>query len=431
MSQNQSKGAAISLLFISPAIGLYNGIKYLDWKNRKVIIVLFFIIYGSLLTYGEGADANRYMDLLTTYDTMTFSEFLLWLKHIITFDPLPGSPSDVYIHVLSFFTSAVLGMHGLFFPIVAAIYGYFYANAMSKILVWEKGFKMTVAIVLIIILFIIHRSVGNFQTVRSWTGMWILFNGVLGYHQTGKKKYIFLMMITPLIHFAYFLIAIPAFLALFIKKIPAKALIGLYFLSFFTTLNTSKVVNLSEDNSLAQTKVRSYYREDESGEGIDPIALREEKSNASWYAKYGKTDSVYYGGHAFAIFLIVGGYFKNKMSRLEIGLFGTGLCMAILANLGSFSYAFYSRSMANAVIYILGAVTLLALRGGLDFRNSKNPILLETLKWIAILLFFPKIIYFFADLLVMTSSLMLAMPFLGWFDEELNISIREAIQQFL
>lgn len=431
MRSNQTKGLSIALLFLSPVIGLFSAVKHLEWKNKKLVIILFIVMYGSLLQYGEGADAAAYMRLLNNYDHMSFSEFFLRLEHIITFSPLEGSPNDVYAHVLAFFSASILGMHGLFFPIVAFIYGYFYVKAMSKILVWERGRKLALPILLIVILFIIHRSVTSFQTVRTWTGMWVIFNGVYGYHQTGKRKYLFLMCCAPLIHFAYFVIGIPAFFALFVKKIPAKAIIGIYLISFFTNFDPGNIVDASQDNSLAETKVSAYYRQDESGEGIDPIAVRMEAGNSVWYAKYGKTDAVYYGGHAFAFLLILSGYFKKKMTQLEVGLFATGLLTATLANFGAFSYAFYSRTMANAVIYILAVVTIMALRGAFSFSDTRNPRLMRFLNWVCILIFVPKMVFFVSELLVMSSIFILGLPFIGWFDSTMNVSIREMIGEFL
>ena len=260
--------------------------------------------------------------------------------------------------------------------------------------------------------------------------MWVLFNGVLGYHQTKNKKYLFLMLCAPLIHFAYFAIALPAFFGLFYKKVPFFVIIVVYFVSFLGTLNGGGVIDLVEDNKMAKSKVSTYYREDKFGTSFDPIKDRKEITQSVWYAKYGKTDAVYYGGNAFAFFLILTGFYR-KLKPLESALFVTGLLTAILANLGSFSYAFYSRTMANAVLYILACVTLFSVRGALDKTANKKYFLLNFFKWICIIIFIPKIVYFIANLLQFTSLFILGFPFIGWFWESVNISIRELIEQFL
>ncbi|OIQ21438.1 MAG: hypothetical protein BM557_04070 [Flavobacterium sp. MedPE-SWcel] len=427
MKENQTKGLSILLLLISPLFGLFCGLKYLSWQNRKLIIILFFVIYGSLLKYGAESDAAVYVNLLELYSDMSISEFFLRLKHILLLDPLPNSPNDVYVHCLAFFSAGVVGTKAIFFPIVAGIYGYFYVMAMSKILKWENKKQVTLLLLSVAFLFIIHRSITSFQTVRTWTGMWILFNGVLGYHQTKNRKYLFLMFAAPLVHFAYLVIALPVFASLSYKKIPGIAVISLYILSFFTTLNPGGILNVSKDNSLAEEKVGAYYRENKYGESIDPIMERREKSNAVWYAKYGKTDSVYYGGHAFALFIILGGFYRKRMTPVEVGLFTAGLLTATLANFGTFSYAFYSRTMANAVIYILATVVLMTTRGAFQFNTVLNPRLTKFLQWVCVLIFLPKMVFFIAEFLVFTSIFILGMPFVGWTSETLNISIRELI----
>lgn len=430
IQERQAKGLSIILLLFSPLIGLFSGLKYLSWDNKKVLIVLFFIIYGSLMQYGEEADAAVYMEMLDLYEGMSLSTFLLWLKHIIELDPLAGSPNDVYVHFLSFIISSILGVKFLFFPVVAGIYGYFYANALSKILVWDKNKKIALSVLFIILLFIIHRSVTSFQTVRTWTGMWIMFNGVLGYAQTKERKYILLILATPLIHFAYFIIALPVLLSLFAKRIPTIFMIGLYFSSFFITLSGSITEKLAGESSLADKKIHSYYRQNQYGEAIDPIMERREKESSVWYTRYGKTDAVYYGGHAFALFIIIGGFFRSKMTNAEAVIFTAGLFLATFANFASFSYAFYSRTMGNAVIYILAAACMMAIRGGYDY-SKLNPRFINLLKWICILIFVPKIVYFIADFLIRTSIFVLGLPFIGWFADSLNVSIREFIGQFL
>jgi len=427
MRQNQAKGMSLILVFTFPILGLFSAIRHLRWAEKKVIIVLFTTIYASLLRYDDAADAARYMEMLFRYDGMSLPTFLDTTVHIMTFDPIYGYANDLYVHSLSFLNASVLGLHGLFYPMVGFIYGYFYASGMSKILVWDKGKKLTFSVLFIIMLFIIHRSVTNLQTVRTWTGLWILFNGVVGYHQTKNRKYIFLMMVAPLIHFAYFVMALPAFAALFYKRIPKKLIIGLYAISFFTTINPGGVINSAEDNALAKEKVRSYYRENQYGEGVDPIMERRKITTSVWYAKYGQTDAVYYGGHAFALFLILGGFFAKRMTDLEVALFTTGIMTATLANFGGFAYAFYSRTMANAVIYILATVALMAIRGAFSKDAMPMPRFMNMIKWICMLIFIPKIVYFLADFIGRTSIFITGMPFLGWINQDLNVSIREFI----
>ena len=268
------------------------------------------------------------------------------------------------------------------------------------------------------------------QTIRSWTGMWVLFNGVLGYYQTKNKKYILFIIFSPFFHLMYVFIALPALILVFFKSIPRKWVILLYFISFFANINTLSVLNLASENQLAESKVNSYYRISDDGEEIDTIALRHEESQAVWYAKYGKTDAVYYGSTYFIFLLILTGLYRgDKMNDVEIGLFFTGVLMAALANFLSFSYAFYSRTMANASVYILAVMVLLAIRGIFNYKNKlswKNMAV-----WLGVLIFIPKVVYFASDFLYRTSMSIMAFPFIRFFGEGYNFSIRDFIDQFL
>ena len=118
------------------------------------------------------------------------------------------------------------------------------------------------------------------------------------------------------------------------------------------------------------------------------------------------------------------------MTKLEMGLFSVGLMMASLANLSNFVFTFYTRTMANAVLYILATVVLLAIRGELLRNNGSKLILTRIMLWISILIFVPKVVYTLANIIYYTSFYMLAAPFLGWLPD-LNVSIREVLGWFL
>lgn len=427
---NQKKGFAIITMLISPIIGLIYGLFNLDFKGKRLILTLFGIFYGILLNYSDANDAGAYARLVKSYYTLDLSNFINRFYGIITFAPLPDSPNDLYIHFLCGIAGSLFGSVGLLFAIVGGVYGYLYGNAMLKIIKLPQSKKIGVLAVFLVTLFVIHRSFENMQTIRSWTGMWVLFNGVLGYYQSKKRKYLFLMIISPFFHLMYAFIAIPAILLAIFKFIPRKLIIGIYLFSFVANVNTLLLVNVASENQLTEKKLGSYYRINDDGEAIDPIANRQENSNAVWYAKYGKTDAVYYGATYFICFFLLAGYFKKEiLTNVEYGLFATGILMASLANFLSFAYALYSRTMANATVYILAVLVLLVLRG--FFINY------HTIFWrkigirIGVLIFIPKIVFFISYFIGKTSMLLLALPFLIVFGESLNFSIKEFIKVFI
>ena len=427
MSDLTSKNKAYSILisFISPILGLFFGLKTLDRKGKHLILTLFGLLYGLTLNFNSGSDGETHSNGLISYYGLGFEDFLNQLYAIIIFKPLPQFSSDVYLHILSSICGSIFESPKLLFTIVGFFYGYLYGFALLNVIRVTKKHKIGIIAVFLIILFVTHRSYENMQTIRSWTGMWILFNGVFGYHSTKQKKYLFLIFSTPLFHFMYLLIVIPAVVTIFIKYIPKNLIILIFVTSFASNFNTVAVVQNTSQNEFSSNKIKSYSRVTDD-ETIDPVLEKLNSSDSVWYLKYGKADAVYYGALFFMIYLLIGGYYNQlTMTKVEYAILSTALLMASLANFGNFVYTFYSRTMANAAVYILAVMVLLALRNGLKINKKMN--VHKFFIIIGILIFVPKMVYFISNILIMTSSNIILFPFLELFDDTQNISIRELI----
>jgi hypothetical protein len=417
---------------ISPILGLVYGLRNLDHKGKKLVLIFFGLFYGLLLNYSADVDAGAYASLVKSYYYLGWDTFADRFIGIITLSLEDGSPSDLYIHILCGIAGSMFSSTSLLFALVGTVYGYFYGSALLKVIDFSnsKLKKISFLTFMLILLFMIHRSFDSMQTIRSWTGMWVLFNGVFGYYKTKNKKYLLLIIISPFFHLMYGFIAIPAILAIAFKSLPKFLFVGIYAISFLFNVNSLLIVDAASDNDLAKKKLVSYYRVDKEGGTIDPIALRQEESNAVWYAKFGKTTSVYTGATFFMIFLILGGYYSKKiMNNVEYGLMTTALLMATLANFLSFAYALYSRTMANASTYVLALMVLLVLRGVFKKRPGINYEAVGI--WIGVIIFIPKIVYFSSDFLYRTSMLLFVFPFINLFDTSLNFSVRDTINLFL
>jgi hypothetical protein len=429
--QKRNKKYALILLIVSPIIGLVYGLRNLDRKGKHSVLILFGLFYGLLLTYSEGNDAGAYARLVESYYYLGWDTFVERLIGILTLSPEDETPSDLYIHILCGIAGSIFTSTSLLFALVGTVYGYFYGSALLKVIDFSnsKLKKISFLTFMLILLFVIHRSFDSMQTVRSWTGMWILFNGVFGYHKTKNKKYLLLIMVSPFFHLMYGFIALPAILAIAFRFLPKYLFVGIYTISFIFNVNSLLIVDAASDNEFTKNKLSSYYRVDKDGGTIDPIAMRD-GSNKVWYAKYGKTTSVYTGATFFMIFLILGGYYSKKiMNNVEYGLMTTALLMATLANFLSFAFALYSRTMANASVYILALMVLLVLRGIFKKRRGINYGTLGI--WIGIIIFIPKIVYFSSDILYKTSMLLFVFPLINLFDTSLNFSIRDTINLFI
>src|SRR5690606_34836355 len=121
------------------------------------------------------------------------------------------------------------------------------------------------------------------QTVRTWTGLWVLFNGVYGYYETQRWRYLFLMLAAPLFHVAYFVIAIPAFIAVLCKWVDLRIFATIYVFSFFLQIDSNVIIQQLESTELGRQKVAGYYRENPE-DYRNPL----DETSANWYKMYGK-----------------------------------------------------------------------------------------------------------------------------------------------
>lgn len=430
MSLNQNKAFALIFLVFFPIISLVYALRNLGTKSKLLFLTLFGSLYGFTINLKEGNDGWSHVQALKRYYDLDFIDFSNRFFGIISFNPPIDAPSDLYLHFLFGIAGSMFRSPLLLFTLVGTVYGFFYGSALLKIIELPKGKKITLLLASLITLFVILRGYENMQTIRSWTGMWVLFNGILGYYQSKNKKYILLILCSPFFHLMYGFIALPALIVIFFRSLPRKLIIGIYLASFVVNINTMLVTNLASENELTENKLNSYYKVDAQGNEIDTIEERREESNAVWYARYGRTDAVYYGSIYFVFFLIVAGYYKkSKMTEIEFKLLSIGILIASLANFLSFSYAFYSRTMANASLYILAVMVLLALRGSFQIKNERRWKMIFI--WFGVFIFIPKVLYFASDFMYRTSILLFGFPFLNFLGADFNFSIRDFINIFL
>lgn len=412
------------LTFLSPILGVILATQGLSWSARKKILILAITLFGSTIILSTSDGYMLQQQVYTHYVGLSFSQWLFELKQMLLFNPEPGTKGDVFFHVLSYLVGQVLAVPNFYFFFISLLYAYIYTNILSKILIWDKSGSKSILFWGVIVTFVGYQFIDNLQYIRTPLGMWVLFSGVYGYHQTDKVKYLFLMMAAPLFHVAYFLMALPAYAVVFIKRSTPKMFILGYLLSFTLALNPSGIINQLETTELGKSKVAGYYQENPQ-----EYQNSDNDKSANFYRVYGRNWALPNAPHIliFAI-VLMGLYSKAKMTKLEIGLFSTGILMATMANLGDFVPAFYNRTMANSGNYILATLVTLLLRGEL-FR-TKAVLWRKSLLWISLLAFSPYLIYVLANMLQFTSIFMIVMPIAGLF-EGLNMSLREFIGFFL
>jgi hypothetical protein len=415
-------------MFISPIWALILSIKKLDWHHRKWILILFITVYGSLIQNPIGGDIVKYLPFIRDhYMDLSFNQFIKELYHIIILKPLPTTNDDVYLHLVGFFVGGVLRFPALLPAITSFVFAYFYINALSKILIYERRYNKPLVFSALVILLIIYRGIDTMQTIRNATAIWVLFDGALGYFLTKKRKFILQILISPLIHFSFIALILPTLSVIILRHLNSRIFVAFYVLSFFISIPSTGIISQIEQIELGEDKLQSYdYYTDEVPDN-NPLDIKD----ARWYLRYGKGKIFYLGSHALAFTLIISGIYRKRMTKTEDALFTIGLLTATMANFGDFIPVFYSRCMYLAGLFIVATTTMLVIRGELLKPGGFSLELRKLMIYISLLIFVPKYIYTLANLLYYTSVFVLGFPIIGWFAGENNIVIRKFIDLLL
>ncbi|MEO0877512.1 MAG: hypothetical protein AAFY48_23165, partial [Bacteroidota bacterium] len=207
------------LMAISPFLSLVVGLRSRDMHYKRWLLVLFITIFGSLIVLDQGTDGLVHQGrVYEYYMNHSFDQFFTELMAMLRLEPIKGTKGDVYIHVLSYLLGTVIGLPGLFHVVVAFVYGYFFSGVIIYLLAKLPQLKYRYLFYFFALIFIIWEGIDGINQFRTQTGIWILVYGALGYYETRKWKYLFLMLLPPLCHVAFLIMALPAWGALLLSE---------------------------------------------------------------------------------------------------------------------------------------------------------------------------------------------------------------------
>jgi len=428
----------VFLFLVSPILGLFYGIKGGSLKVIRWSIFAYTVIYGSLfysLFYGkeeEGAnDGVRHLAKAERhYQDLDFSIWWEELIAILSLDPINGTQSDVFIHVISYIAVGIFGAPFLFFTFVAIVYGYFYSGAIVKILSyinWNSKYNKYYFYFFLVMLFL-WKQPQDMQTVRTWTGMWVLIYAILYYHETKKKKYLLLALCPLLIHVGYALLGLGIWVVLFSGYRNPKV----YFIIFIFSMLISNVVDkvgfldFAAQTEVGAEKSKAYYADDEKLEERDEAT---QESGGNFYAKY-----VYLGIHYYVLSAVIIFIFiilrKRGFGEIENTLFSYALAEASFANFFTSIYAVYNRSWGIAGVLILALLVIFLSKQNLN-KIPLSAIKVKLPLSVIAIVFLPLILFFISTFLAYTSFNTFLLPIISWVVPESGFTVREAIGLFI
>ena len=415
------------VMIISPLLGLWYGFRDANTNYKKWTLILFITFYGSVINLYEGADGFVHQrEVFDYYLGLGLGEFLSGCFDIITLRTNDQIQEDLFIHIVSFLCGGVLGLPKLFFVIVSFVFGYFYANSLFKVIKLNPNFKYSFVFYGFVTAFVLWKGIEGINTVRTWTGLWVMFYGALSFFETKKAKYLILVFIPQYIHIGYYAMAIPTWLVVLFGARP-KLFSILFFISFgFNILNPASVTERLEQTEVGQEKVKGYYVEEEQ-----TVADKYQESKgrgANFYKNLYKAGLQFYVVSILASILIIGGYYADKMTFVESRLFSIGLLSKVLSSSTWFIFALSNRSAMISGLFILAAFVMMACRGAFRPEGKKYPVIEKNMINLCFLGFLPYLLLKLSELIEFLSFYVISTPFVVWFSSDSNMSIKDALK---
>ena len=422
---------ALSMLLpamIAPWLLLVAAWKSSSERDRHWLLTFFVTIYGATISIaydplGHGPDGVRHLlRVYHHYLGMGFAQFSSELWQILTLRKPPGTNDDVYIHVVSYISGGFLGDPRFFFPIVAFVYGYFFTGSLLEIFRHVRLGPRSYFFIGFAVLFFLVKNIEGVNTVRTWTGMWILVYACLKYYSTRRKRYLALMFAPPLFHFGYYVMAIPAWLFLLLGN--KKRLIAVVFVasSFTTFINPGSVTEVISISELGAAKVDSYYVE-EVQDKTDPS-----QRIWLWLQKFGLQK---WALNVFIYTLLLSGVYTSRMNRIQTTIFSIGLLTLALSNSTWYLYAVSNRSWIIGCVFTLAAFLMFLQDPKTAGRVPRSNQVYKVGNSASLLLFVPYIAYNLSTLMDFPSVYLFALPFLAVLNPESNVSLKEFAQDVL
>lgn len=219
-------------------------------KSSRIVYVLFWGLWGFSRFLIFGHDAVDWTFDFLLFSTMDFQEFKA--VKILTFGVTSTDfVFDFYSFILSRFTNST----AIFWMIHGIGYAYLYTKCFPKHL--KDSYKTTfwLFLLFIIFFFFIPRTAYG---VRFWYAALLYIIAITQIILYERKKYQFLLYITPLVHFGFILAIIPYMYYTFIKRNNSTIWLWLIISIIIYLVGTAALSGLLNDLPVFERKLDSY-----------------------------------------------------------------------------------------------------------------------------------------------------------------------------
>jgi len=412
------------------------------WKTssqryRHWLLTAFVTMYGATIAIrydptGQGSDGVRH--LLLVYDHyvgMSFAQFAEDLWYVLTLqDASHPAIRDPYKHLVSYFVGGVLGQPQFFFTVIAFVYGYFFTGSLLEIFRHVQWRHFNYVILGLAAMLFLVKNIEGVNTVRTWTGLWVLVYACLRYYDTKKARYALMMLLPPFIHFGYFVMVLPALAVLVLGNKPRVYAVIFMLSSVTTFINPGDIVDIVSTTERGAEAVAGYYVEEEAT--FEDRLAYAQNVGGRWWNQFRFLGIQKWALNILIYTLLAAGVYFSLMSYRQKSLFSVGLITLALSNSTWFFFAVSNRSWLIGCVFILASfiMTRTNPHTGSGLIKQAPPYY----KWgvnLSLLLFFPFFLYNLSTILDYPSVFMFVAPFVVWLEPEMNMSIKYLLQVLL
>lgn len=269
--QTRTRVRTIYLVFLVwPFLSVISALKNFRQPYAKNIIWLFITFYGATMVFvSDALDGAR---IISSFNEASQSGFNLVDNYFIE-----GGYLDILQPFLLYAVSKVTQDTRILFACLGFIFGFFYSRNLWFLIGITKDRDRRVLI--FIFLFSLIIPFWEINGFRMWTAAHILFYGISRYLYYGDKKFLFISLLSPLVHFSFFFAVIVIMLFLLFR--PS---IKLSFLIFFIACAIQELnLDIRAFQSFFPTTLQSKI------EGYGNIewaeSVRKMHETMHWYAK--------------------------------------------------------------------------------------------------------------------------------------------------
>lgn len=269
------------LFLIWPLLALIISFKKYRATYSANIVWLFCIFFGisfSISSNSQKSDITRY---LAGFEELKFGDSDI--SSITDILYVQYGYNDLYYPFISFFAAKMQLPNSLYLGLLGLVFGYFYSR-IYKYFVEEvdSGFDLLLTLFLITFLMIVPIWRGINGIRFSLAAVMFVFGVINMYKDKVRVKYLFVLLLTPFVHFSMISIVLVSGFYLLVRNFMNIKLLFLgYLLSLMIVevdLDQLNVLLNAYAPSIFSSKIDAYARSSYIGE------IEQRTANTNWYA---------------------------------------------------------------------------------------------------------------------------------------------------